>query len=264
MCYDIRYLTRKKLQYARRFGESEVEINLLEKELQRLGERIGAYYHVSGFDHPDVPVILHDERGSIKLLNWGLIPEWVKDVKQAVELSNRTLNARGEDMFEKPSFKNAARYKRCLVLVDGFFEYHWKNNKSFPYHITLKDEEPMALGGLWETWKDHKSGLIRNTFAIVTTKANPMMAEIHNKPRGSIGPRMPLIISKEKENAWLRPISKESDIPGIHELVQPYSENELNAFTVPRLKGKSAVGNSPEAIKHIVYEDLESSQGELF
>ncbi len=264
MCYDIRFLTKKKLQYARRFAASDEDIRELEEQLQKLGERTGPFYHISGFAHPDVPVITNENRRQIRLYNWGLIPRWVKDVKHAVELSNKTLNARGEEMFEKPSYRSAARHRRCLVLVDGFFEHHWKNNKAYPYHITLKNDEPMALGGLWETWEDNQSGLIRQTFTIVTTRANALMSHIHNKPRGSAGPRMPLIIPKGLEDEWLRTFEDQIDLERLKEMVAPYDENELVAHTVARLKGKSAIGNMPAAIKKIIYEELETDQGELF
>lgn len=264
MCYDIRYLTKKKLQYARRFAASEEDIQELEEQLHKIGERTGPYYHISGFDHPDVPVITNENRRHIRLYNWGLIPRWVKDVNQAVTLSNKTLNARGEEMFEKPAYRSAARHRRCLVMVDGFYEHHWKNNKAYPYHITLKNKEPIALGGLWETWEEKQSGLIRQTFTIVTTRANAFMARIHNKPRGSAGPRMPLIIPKELEGEWLRPVEDQIDIQCIKEMVEPYDQNELEAHTVARLKGKSAVGNIPAAVEKVSYEELENDQGQLF
>lgn len=264
MCYNIRYLTKKKLQYARRFAGNEKDIEDLEEQLRKLGERIGPYYHVTGFDHPDVPVITNEERNKIQLYNWGLIPSWVKDVKKAVELSNRTLNARGEEIFGKISYKKAAKDRRCLVLIDGFFEYHWKNEKSYPHHIELKNGEPMALAGLWETWQLDSEDLIRNTFSIVTTKANALMSHIHNKPKGSLEPRMPLIIPKELEDEWLRPVNDELDIERIQSIVQPYDTEEMKAFPVSRLKGKEAVGNSPEAIEKVIYPELESEQGELF
>jgi len=264
MCYDIRFLTKKKLKYARRFANNEGDIKDLEDQLRKLGEKIGPHYHATGFDHPDVPVITDNARNKIQLFNWGLIPMWVKDVRKAVELSNRTLNARGEEIFEKTSYKSAAKYRRCLVLIDGFFEYHWKNEKSFPHHIELINNEPMALAGLWETWKLESEDLVRNTFTIVTTKANPLMAHIHNKPKGSIESRMPLIIPKELEDEWLKPVQDPLDIEEVKSIITPYDPEEMHAFTVPKLKGKQAVGNVPDAIKKVSYPELESNQGELF
>ena len=262
MCYDVNFLTKKKIKYARRFAGSEADIEELEKQLEELGERIPAHYHVSGFDHPDVPVITAEPEG-IQALNWGLIPNWIRDTSSAVELSNRTLNARSETMFDKPSFRESARERRCLVIVDGYFEHQWVNGKSYPYHIFLKNNEPMALGGLWDLWKDPVSGVYRKTFTIVTTRANPMMETIHNKPRGSEGPRMPLIIPRSMEEQWLMD-HEEQTRNLIEEISQPYEEELMDAFTVPRLKGKQATGNVPEANKEHLYDELNSSQTELF
>ena len=264
MCYDIRFLTKKKLQYAKRFAGNDKDIEDLEEQLRRLGEKIGPYYHVTGFDHPDVPVITNTERKKIQLFNWGLIPSWVNEVRKAVEISNRTLNARGEEMFEKASYRSAAKHRRCLVIVDGFFEHHWKNDKSYPHHITLKNEEPIALAGLWETWELKSEGILRNTFSIVTTKANSLMAHIHNKPKGSFEPRMPLIIPKDLEDEWLKPIEDPLDIEQLKSIIASYDSEEMLAHPVPRLKGKQAVGNDPKAIERASYPELDSSQGELF
>ena len=264
MCYDINFLTKKKIKYAQRFGDSEQDIKDLEEQLKKLGERIGATYYVSGFEHPDVPVITNDSPNEIQLFNWGLIPSWTKDIQSAVDISNRTLNARGETMFEKPAFKEAALERRCLVMVDGFFEHHWKYGKSYPYHIFLKDEEPMIFGGLWSTWNDRVSGLSKKTFSIVTTTANSLMEQIHNKPKASLGPRMPLIIPRGLEKDWLHasddPVSKEI----IDSVIAPFDAEKMDSYTVPRLKGKKAIGNSPLALEHFTYDELNSNQGELF
>jgi putative SOS response-associated peptidase YedK len=172
-----------------------------------------------------------------------------------------TLNARGEDIFKKPSFRNAAKHKRCLVLIDGFFEYHWFKDKSFPYYVKMADYKPMLLAGLWETWKYPRENIIRNTFSIVTTAANPLMAQIHNKPKASEGPRMPVIIPEGKERAWLKSINSPLDHQSIEEIIQPYDEDELEAYTVPRLQGKAGIGNVPDAIEKYNYMELMNTGG---
>jgi len=264
MCYDMNFLTKNKIKYARRFAESEADISDLEDQLKRLGERISPHYHVSGFEHPDVPVITNEEPKKIQLLNWGLIPGWTKDVQAAVEISNRTLNARNETMFEKPAFRDSAKERRCLVIVDGYFEHHWKEGKSYPYHIFLKNDEPMALGGIWDIWKDLVTGLYRKTFSIVTTEANSLMQHIHNNPKASTGPRMPLIIPKELEKDWFLPAVDVASMGLVESVIAPFDEEQMEAHTVSRLKGKLAVGNSPKALEKVNYEELNSSQGELF
>jgi putative SOS response-associated peptidase YedK len=82
--------------------------------------------------------------------NWGLIPGWVKDEKQAKDISNMTLNAIGETVFEKPSFRNSIRSKRCLLGINGFFEWRDVGGKKYPYYVQVKEEEIFSLGCLWE------------------------------------------------------------------------------------------------------------------
>jgi putative SOS response-associated peptidase YedK len=257
MCYNINYLTKKKEEYARRLG-GLLSPDGFSKSWDAIQVKTIPVYYDTGFNHPDIPVITHDKPDSLQLFGWGLIPFWVKDPKKAVELSNRTLNARGEEIFQKPSFRNSAVKKRCLILVDGFFEYHWYKDKSYPFYITMKDGLPMLLGGLWETWHYKPADMVRSTCSIVTTRANSLMEYIHNKPKGSEGPRMPLIIPGGGEKKWLMPVEDKIDREEVQELIRPFDETMLEYYTVPKLKGKEGVGNAPEAIKRLSYPELPS------
>ncbi len=256
MCYNIAYLTKKKLDYARRFRETG-DMTDLEKVLNELYGKAGPTYYASGFDHPDVPVITNTDPGKIQLFGWGLIPYWVKDPMQAVEISKRTINARGENIFEKPSFRVPAKKQRCLVLVDGFFEFHWKNDKAYPFYISLKSNEPMALAGLWDTWHNSSENITRNTFTIVTTRANSIMTFIHNKPKASEGSRMPVIIPRESEKVWLNGGAvTDKDINIIRRLLVSYDSDALETYTVGKLKGKNAAGNTPRALEKFDYPEM--------
>jgi len=261
MCYDKRYLTQKLEKYARRYGNDEAEVDFIHKQIALLN--LPPAYHASGFDHPLVPIVI-DTTKAVTKMSWGLIPNWVKNPAEAVQISNRTINARAETMFEKPAFREPARERRCLVLVDGFYEHHHKNNKTFPYHIHFKDDSPMSLAGLWDEWTDPATGLVRRTYTIVTTRANPLMVRIHNNPKVEEGPRMPLILPREVEWQWLKPINTKEDQQMIAELVHSYDECALEAYTVKRLRGKEAVGNRPEAVNPVRYPELEEQQGSLF
>src|SRR6185436_1060716 len=204
---------------------------------------------------PVVPVII-DSTKTIHLYSWGLIPSWIRDPVEAVKISNSTINARAETMFEKPAFREPARNRRCLVITDGFFEHHHKGGKTFPYHVKFKNDQPMTLAGLWDEWSDHTSGIVRRTYTVVTTAANPLMARIHNNPKASEGPRMPLILPKNVENDWLKPINSSADEQLLNHIIKSYNENELDAYTVRRLRGKEAIGNVPEAVKPYNYPEL--------
>lgn len=243
MCYDVAYLTKRQEDYARRYGKAG--------DVAEIKKRLPPVYHSNGFDHGELPVITNTNPDHIQLFTWGLIPFWVKNPEQATKISNSTLNARGEELWEKPAFKNSIEHRRCLVIVDGFYEHHWKGDKSYPYFIKMKDDRPFSLGGIWSKWK--YKDLERNTFSIITTAANPMMAEIHNKPKASEGPRMPFIVPEDKEHLWLSDLDKAE----LESLIKPYDQKKLSAYTVGRLRGKAYPGNVPEIIQPVRYEEVE-------
>jgi putative SOS response-associated peptidase YedK len=124
-------------------------------------------------------------------LSWGLIPAWAKDAA----IGNKLINARGESLTEKPSFRNAFHKRRCLILTDGFYE--WKKpvsgrGKTQPYYFRRKDGKPFAFAGLWEIWQPAPEAELVRTCAIITTQANSLVAPIHE--------RMPVIL--ENQPAW--------------------------------------------------------------
>jgi len=146
--------------------------------------------------------------------------------------------------------------KRCLVYVDGFYEYHTAGKKKYPFIITMANAEPMIMGGLWSEWVDKTSGEIHQSFAIVTSRANALMSKIHNLPAVSEEARMPVILTKENQDAWLMEIKTEADKKLLMRLGEPLDEKLLQAHTVRQLIGKAGVGNSPEAREKYDYADL--------
>jgi putative SOS response-associated peptidase YedK len=247
MCYDIAYFTKKIEKYEQRFGV-------------KYGEKPPApVYHANGFDHHEVPVITHRHPQEIRLFTWGLIPFWVKDLAHAAKIQNSTLNARDNTLFKKPSFREAAKHRRCLVLVDGFYDHHWHKGKSYPYFIRMKDGEPFALGGLWERWK--RDDVVRYSVSIVTTDPNEMMTFIHNQPKASDTPRMPFVVPRDLERAWIEPDIPQEDVS---KMIGPCPDEELESFTVGRLRGKAYAGNIPQIMQPVSYPELEDAQGSLF
>ena len=138
-----------------------------------------------------MPVITSDSPEGLSWFYWGLVPAWSKD--KAV--SQKLINARAETLEEKASFRNALKKRRCLVPADGFYEWKPVGKKSkVPYRITLLQEELFAFAGLWEEYEDEEGQMI-HTFTIVTTEANNALQSLHS--------RMPVILSKQAEKAWL-------------------------------------------------------------
>jgi len=151
---------------------------------------------INGFEHLPSPIILKNTPQIITThFSWGLLPYWSKDI----DFRNNTLNARLETISEKPSFREIIN-NRCLVIATAFYEWHWldeKGSKKQPY-IIYAEEEVFAMAGLYSDWINPQTGEIMFTFTIVTTEANATMQYIHNHKK-----RMPIILKKEDENAWL-------------------------------------------------------------
>ena len=139
-----------------------------------------------------IPVICVDKEGArrFRLMRWGLLPSFVKDPKQFPTL----INARSEEVLTKPSFRNAMRWRRCLIPADGFYE--WTGPKSARRPFLLRPREPrlIAFAGLYERWRDAEGGEV-DTVAILTCPANRTVTPLHD--------RMPVVLSPEHFAAWL-------------------------------------------------------------
>jgi len=207
MCFTVKYITQKKLKYAQRRGDSADEINQLERDIQDLTLNMEAQEAASGFIHPPLLVFKNTKPLKPALLNWGLIPYWINDKKRATQIRNKTLNARGETIFEKPSFKKPAQQQRCLVMVDGFYDYHYIDNKAHPYLFENRDKTPLVFAGLWDNCRT-VDDTIWNTVTIVTTPAEGLVKEIQNNPKKTEA-RTPLILTKETETIWLNNSTKQ-------------------------------------------------------
>ena len=163
--------------------------------------------YANAFSKPTLPVIVNSEPDRIHLFKWGLIPHWVKGEENANKISSATFNARSETIFEKPSFRDAIKTQRCLVIADGFFEWKSEGKTKMRHFIQIKDNELFAFAGIWNSWVNKNTAEVVNTFSIITQEANPFMAEIHN-----IKKRQPVILNRENEAKWL---SKNYDFKSI-------------------------------------------------
>ncbi len=252
MCYNAEAQTKASIKYAK---HKSFDANII-KQLQLKLDLISytPYYQVSGFAHPRILVFTDREPLEPKLFHWGLIPSWIKDEEGAKKIINQTLNARGETIYEKPAFRTSAKSKRCLVYLDAFYEHHHLNGKTFPFRIAMKDDSPMAIAGLWEEWANPKgSGEIISTFTIVTTVGNSIMAKVHNNPKAE-GPRMPVIIPKDKQDEWL---DIKADKEVIQSLIKPFDGSLLEYHTVGKILGKAAIGNKPEVENKVKYQEID-------
>lgn len=182
-----------------------------------------------------VPVIRQspDGRRVADLLRWGLIPNWAKDATIGTKLNN----ARGETVAEKPSFRNAYRKRRCIVPAMGYYEWQEvPGERKRPWYVRLCSDEPMAFGGLWESWIAPANGEIVRTFCIVTVGPNAVMAPIHD--------RMPVILKREDWPEWLSP---DADAERVSEMVTPASDGMMEGWKVSRRVSRASE-EGPELI----------------
>ena len=174
----------------------------------------------------DVPVVVAGTGGrELRLLRWGLTPSWAKDPGGGP----RPINARAETAASKPAFRFALKRRRCLVPADGFYEWRagGKGRPKQPYFFQLKDGGLFALAGLWEVWRPPEGeGGELVSFAILTTRANDLVGEIHE--------RMPVILDPGNEAAWLE--MGEKDPAELETLMAPYPTEKMQAHPVsPRV-----------------------------
>lgn len=164
------------------------------------------------------------------------------------------MNARSDTVFDKPSFRNAIRERRCLVPADGFYEWREVGGKKYPYYIYLKSKEIFSFAGIWEEWTDRSTGEIWRTFSILTTDANPLMEEIHNTKK-----RMPVILPREGEREWLRNgLSREEIVV----LTKPLDDNLMNAHPISKLINSRSSNRNVAAIQEVhEYPELEKING---
>ncbi|WP_453990391.1 SOS response-associated peptidase [Bacillus nitroreducens] len=186
--------------------------------------------------HSVLSVINDGTRKRLGYLRWGFVPTWAKDEK----IGYKMINARAETLAEKPSFREAYKHRRCLVVADSFYE--WKkgaDNSKTPMRITLKSEKLFAMAGIWERWKTPE-GKPLFTCSIITTTSNELMKDIHD--------RMPVILNKEDEQTWLDP--KLDDVSKISHLLKPLPADHMEAYEVSTMVN-SPRNNSPQLIQKI-------------
>jgi len=172
----------------------------------------------------------------LKLRRWGLIPSWAKDAA----VGNKLNNARGETVAEKPSFRSALKYRRCLIPASGFYEWHTENGVKQPWYISLKSGETMAFAGLWETWQP-AGGEAVESCCIITTSANAIMEPIHD--------RMPVILDPAQWEVWLSQQEQKAD----HQLplLCPHEAASMQAWPVSRELNRIGARNDAGLIERM-------------
>lgn len=211
------------------------------------------YYQISGFAHPKLPVLSMEHPQGFELMQWGLIPSWTKDEEKAKEFSNMALNATAETIFEKAMFRKPIMSKRCILPVDGFYEWREIAKVKYPYYISPKNGTLFSFGCIYDTWANTETGEVINSFAIVTTEANEIMAMIHNSKK-----RMPLILSGENWRQWVDPKTTKEEIQA---LLKPSANELLSYHTISKdISHRNRDTNYPEIQKEVLYPEIGSNR----
>ncbi|MEZ5071725.1 MAG: SOS response-associated peptidase [Bacteroidales bacterium] len=211
------------------------------------------HYFYRAFAFPLLPVITQEEPDRIVLMEWGLIPSWARDRDHADLIRKGTFNARSETLEEKSSFRKPLESGRCQVIVHGFFEWQHAQGGKFPWYIRLRNDELFAMAGLFDRWHDAAQGRVVETFTILTTTANTLMAGIHNTKE-----RMPVILPREKEGLWLAEGGRQEER---RSLLAPVPSSVLYAHPVSR--SLSDPGRNP-ADPDVIAEQRLPMTGRLF
>ncbi|KMY52300.1 hypothetical protein AC625_10335 [Peribacillus loiseleuriae] len=197
-------------------------------------------YNVAS-SHSVLSIINDGSNNRLGYLRWGLIPFWAKDEK----IGYKMIKARAETLAEEPSFKNAYKKKRCLILAESFYEWKKTPERKIPMRIKLKNSAPIGMAGLWETWKSPDGPTIY-TCSVITPFSNELMSNIHD--------RMPVILKPEDEKVWLDPSINDTDF--LQQYLKPFDAEQMEAFEVsPDVN--SPKNNSPNLIQHQEFQAYE-------
>jgi putative SOS response-associated peptidase YedK len=238
--------------------------------------------YVNGFDHKMHPVMVtgrKDGQRHLASMMWGFVPNWVKNMEEAARMWNGykdesgkyrpgiiTLNAIGEEMLDKPMYKDAAANRRCIVFADAFYEWHHhfpigkrgarlKTAVKYPHLVSIRNNPYpfMMIAGIWSPWRhtevDTSTGEVKEmttpTFSIVTTAANELMAKIHNSKK-----RMPCILTKSLAEEW---ISEALPAQRIKEIAaHQYPASEMEAYTIA--KDFQELSNPKERFEYVDWD----------
>ena len=166
-----------------------------------------------------VPVIRQNPKNPIRelsLLRWGLIPSWAKESS----ISAKMINARSETAATNPAFRDALKFRRCLLPADGFYEWQRTGKTNQPYCFEIGEGELFAFAGIWDRWKD--GGTTVETCSILTTTPNVVTSAIHD--------RMPVILDRDSYDLWLDPGMR--DVTAASELLKPYDARQMRCYPV--------------------------------
>ena len=215
-----------------RYSQSRSKQDIKKRfNVERVSEDLPLLFNIA--PQQNAPVVLNAFPNEVALARFGLVPAWSKEEKTSYTM----INARAETILEKPTYKRLVKAKRCLVLSDGFYEWQKKADKKTPYRIFLKNEEPFAFAGIWDSWGEGEKKFY--SFSIITTSANKLVAGIHD--------RMPVILDPEDESVWLQ---DGTPMDRVLALLSGYPAEKMDSYPISNLVN-SPGNNTEEVIKRL-------------
>ena len=199
---------------------------------ERVGRRGKARHNIAPSQR--APVIRRGTAGlAIDDLRWGLVPAWSRDEAIGVSL----INARAETLTDKPAFREAFRRRRCLIVADGFYEWQPLGRSKQPWRFVREDGGVLLFGGLWESWLPPGQTAPLESFTVITTTPNRVVAPVHD--------RMPACLDPESAALWLDP---SSPLDLLRSLLKASSEAGWHGYRVNPVVGQ-ARHDGPECIE---------------
>lgn len=203
-----------------------------EFNIDQIATHVGQSYNIA--PGARVAAVIRDDVTKLVSLQWGFVPSWAREASRR----SKPINARAETVAQKPSFRDAFKNRRCLIIADGYYEWkvREKGQAKIPFYMHLKSRKPVGLAGIYERWVS-PGGEQVPTCAIITTEPNDLVRPIHT--------RMPVIIPKEKESLWLESALSKAD--ALCDLMRPFPAEDMDAHPVSTMVN-SPVINDPRCI----------------
>lgn len=193
---------------------------------------LGPRYNVA----PTQPLIVVTQREDgrfVEAHRWGLVPPWSK----SPAVGSRMINARAETVATSSAFRSSFLRRRCIVPAEGFYEWRRDGRRRKPYLIGRNDGMPLAMAGIWSPWPDPATGEWLITAAVITTRANSVVAELHD--------RMPVLLEGDEIGLWLDPGVRDADL--LRDLLQPAPDGRLHLSEVS-MRLNSVRNEGPELL----------------
>lgn len=182
-----------------------------------------------------IPALLNN--GNYLYTHFGYLPSWAKDKK------SMNINARSESIFEKITFRDSFKNRRCIIPINGFYEWELEDKIKTPYFVKDMKNDYMAIAGIWDEWFDSELNMNIVTVALITCDANEKLGKIHH--------RMPVILEKKNFSTWLN----SSSLKDINALFTIYDNEKLDLYEVSNSVNK-VLFNEPSCVKRVQKEQI--------